>query len=194
MGKNTSSFFDTDWLEIQKKYMDALASFGLQSGDTESSVTFDTPWHKALDFWWQSVQSSIPDQSQAIFSHLMQQSKSFYSVTEQFAQMMTTLAATTEGSSEWQSLLNESIKKMQEQLINLSSVTEASGEQIRSVWQAPYESWQRCVSSIMGEQWDTSLTGKKEDMPNVVARLMTIPGIGYTRESQDQIQQALSLW
>lgn len=209
--KTSFPFWNTDWLEAQRKYMETWAALSQdamrKAGDTAGSdgngaTAWDTmPMAKALEYWWKSVSQSADDDTRAFYDKLLDQTQAFYVVTDQLTRFLQGLADTAKGSDEWQQELD---KRFEEMKAYMMSVQGQSGQALSGMfgaWQLPMDTIQRTLSSssvfpgdfLQGFEPDLQ-TFKPGDIREVTDRFLSVPGIGYTRESQEQAQTGARLW
>jgi len=117
MAKDTHSFRDIDWhkvqVQIQEQYLDALKSF---AGETVPPGHVD-PIHSP----WPSSNSDADAKGQGdVFAKLLEQSKVFYSLAEQFSGLLQRLSAIAADSDEWQAVLSDHFENMKQQLMQSS--------------------------------------------------------------------------
>ncbi|MBT7951449.1 MAG: class III poly(R)-hydroxyalkanoic acid synthase subunit PhaE [Gammaproteobacteria bacterium] len=182
--------WDTDWLEAQKKYMEALTSFGSVDSSNKTTGMPDSEWQKALDYWWQTSSSAMPEDAQAIFSNLLQHSKSWYSITEQFDDLLQAISSRDNTSSDWRATLEEHIKKMK------MHVESGFAGADKGFWQnashSPVDNWQKMFNSIFSNQ-DTTSAQYAELQANI-EKFSSLSGLGPNKQIQEQMQQGLHLW
>jgi poly[(R)-3-hydroxyalkanoate] polymerase subunit PhaE len=185
-----NSPWDKDWLAAQKKYMEALASFGSVVSSNKTTGVPDSEWQKALDYWWQTSSSAMPEDAQAVFSNLLQHSKSWYSITEQFDDLLQAISSKEKSSTDWISTLEAHIEKMKTQVASGLAGTD------KGFWQnashSPVDNWQKMFNSIFSNQ-DTTSTQFAELQANI-EKFSSLSGLGPNRQIQEQMQQGLHLW
>ena len=185
-----NSPWDKDWLEAQKKYMEALTSFGSLMSSNKTTGVPDSEWQKALDYWWQTSSSDMPEDAQAIFSNLLQHSKNWYSITEQFDDLLRAISSKDNTSSDWTSTLETHIKKMKKQLE--SGIAGADKGFWQNASHPPVDSWQKIFNSIFSNQ-DAS-SAQFAGLQANIEKFSSLSGLGPNKQIQEQIQQGLHLW
>lgn len=187
-----NSPWDKDWLEAQKKYMDALSSFGATTLQNNAGAAGSSEWQKALDYWWKSSSSVMPDDAQAIFSNLLQQSKTWYSVSDSFDELLQAVSSATDSNdnSDWESVLKEHIEKMKSQLQQGFSGVD------NNFWQntanSPLENWQKMFNSVFSDQ--QGMNDQFSAVHENLERLGSLAGLGPGKKIQEQVQEGLRLW
>lgn len=195
--KNDNPFGDFDWLEAQRKYMDAWASFGKGTGNypfSPASGPVEVPWAQALEFWWKSVESASPDESRDLFGKIVEQTKAFYLVSDQLTRFMRAAADINKATENWQDKLSEHFKDLKVLFTNNQSNVAQSFNGMMGAWQLmPLDTLQRTFSSSSFMPGDFLQDFKPEGIQDVTDKFLSVPGIGYTRESQEQIQEGIKL-
>jgi class III poly(R)-hydroxyalkanoic acid synthase PhaE subunit len=190
MDKQNSNPGGFDWQEAQRRYLDAIAAFSKAPGAADPV----NPWAGALDYWWKSVAPTVADSEKAIFGNLVNQSKTFLGLADQFGKMMAAAAQGKDG--DWQAVFNQHLDAMKAGMGNLAGGAAAcEGPQaLTSFWQLPMDTWERTLSSLSAMPGDMFKGFKGEAPPPAPERFPSIPGMGYTKEMQDQLQRGARLW
>jgi poly[(R)-3-hydroxyalkanoate] polymerase subunit PhaE len=187
-----NSPWNKDWLAAQRQYMEALASFGSTAAQKQSVGAQIPEWQKTLDNWWQNSLSALPEDSQPIFSNLLQHSKSWYAITDQFNELLKTISAGDEKVVDWQGVLAEHIDKMKSQLQDGFVGNDIGLWQ--NAMQSPLDSWQAMVNGMPSTS-GASTAGIQPGNPQAIfENYFSLPGIGQNREAHEQIREGLRLW
>lgn len=194
---NSFPFWNTDWVEAQRKYMEAWSALAgtTDSKETASGNGDDTnPWNKALEYWWQSVAQAAPGDTKGFYSKLIDQTQAFNYMTEQLSRFMQGLAEVGQSADDWQEKLEQHFEEMK----NYMTREHGGGGQMFSgmlgAWQLPMDNLQRTFSSGSFFPGDFLQGFKPTDLEQVTDKFLSVPGLGYTRESQEQIQEGMRLW
>lgn len=191
-----------DWSEFQRKYWEAWSTVSRQSLSALSPQKGATnPWAEALDHWWKVVSGTTPPEVSDFYSKLVEQGKSFFRLAEG---MTKTFESATSGSQKFMDLQHETEKALagMKQAFSGSS-TEAHDlmRQVMAFWELPLDTWQRTLSSLSVLPGDALQNLKLEGLERVsetiderIDRFLSIPGVGYTREWQEQLQEHGRLW
>jgi class III poly(R)-hydroxyalkanoic acid synthase PhaE subunit len=195
--KKSNPFKDFDWLEAQRQYLNAWESFGLGTKNKESSSSsspIDVPWVQALDFWWKSVESASPNESRDFFGKVVEQTRAFYLVSTQLTQFMQAVSDINKATEDWQDKLAEQFQYLKAFFTKQQDPTEAFNG-IMGAWHLmPMDTLQRTFSSASFMPGDFLQEFKPEGVQGVTDKFLSVPGVGYTRESQEQIQDGIKLW
>jgi class III poly(R)-hydroxyalkanoic acid synthase PhaE subunit len=181
-----------DWQEAQRRYLDAISAFGKAAGVGDPF----NPWAGALDYWWKSVAPAVADSEKAIFGNLVNQSKTFFGLADQFGKMMAAAASAQDKGADWKSVFDRHLESLKEGMGHLGGAGAAAGQAqpLASFWQLPLDTWERTMSSLSAMPGDMFKGLKGEAPLPAPERFPSIPGIGYTKEFQDQLQLGARLW
>jgi len=188
MDKQNSNPGGFDWQEAQRRYLDAIAAFGRTAGTTDPL----NPWAGALDYWWKSVAPAVADSEKAIFGNLVNQSKTFFGLADQVGKMMAAAAQGKDG--DWKAIFEQHLDAMKTGAAGLSAAATPGPQPLASFWQLPLDTWERTLSSLSAMPGDMFKDFKGEAAPQAPERFPSIPGLGYTKEMQDQLQRGARLW
>lgn len=150
------------------------------------------PWAAALDEWSRVISPPTPTYTD-VFARMLAQGKSFFAFGDALGQ---SYEAHDKGLDA-QALFLRSLENLKQgldtQLWPGAAAPAASG-----LWQLPLESWQQTASTLTGMSMD-ALHGIGGSAPTLswmqqqLERMLAIPGLGYTREHQEQLQKLASL-
>ena len=187
-----NSSWGEDWLEIQKRYLQALRSFEKPGVAEQKAKALNPDWQKHLNDWWQTMQASGEDVSPAAFSDLFQNSQSWNGLAPQFNALLACLSASEKDGSDWQSVLAEHIEKMKSQLAE--SFTNVD----MGLWPGPDQSptanfqkqFEGMFSAIPGLNFDPGYAGLSKTFENLFAN----SGDSPKPFIHEDVQEGLRLW
>lgn len=183
MSRGSNPFFNPDWLDIQRQYLESLAD-GLAGAAGAEDGGEAAPWQRAVEQWWQSVLAQVPGESQSLFNNIFHQSLSFSSMTAQFAQLLNAMAdADVDGSDSWQSILHRHIKHMQDQF-HLVEPAATAPEQ----WRSALNAWQM----VPPDELFQGLGG--EALREMTERFQALPAMGPAGGYITLLQESMRLW
>lgn len=163
-----------DWFQNQKQYMDAWSSFQQFMPDSSSGIN---PMNEAMNSWWNDASSSMSGQNKDFYSKMMQQGKSLYFMGEQFNKLIEGLQDLNSESEDWQKILNDSFESMQSVLERANTSMQGS-----------------CITpSFMQGSFDIDHL-KIAEMTSFIDKLLSVPGFGFDRETQAQMQNGIKLF
>lgn len=162
----------TDWTDWFKTW------------DAFPSAPASNPWNATLEQWWRSFQHDRHDRPFEVMERMVSQGRSFFELCQQLA----SAGSQAEGAADWQKTVDDTLEHMKSAFA--PSSLPASG-----FWQLPLENWQRAVSAMSGMPADylSAFSGGEAeswrlDPQDRLDRLLGMPGVGYTRELQEQYQ------
>lgn len=183
----------SDWLTAQQKYWDAWLDLTRQSLAFAVPGEAPGPAAEGLRRWWEAVAPAVPPPTQELFGRLVDLSRPYLEMAEQFADR------TTEDSGaaldQWLDGLNQAFGATERSAVSTSG---SDAPAAAALWELPLDAWRQAVSALLPISGDVLNSAKQADPVRVRVelkdkreRLLSIPGIGYTRELQEQYQQ---LW
>ncbi|MBK1722417.1 class III poly(R)-hydroxyalkanoic acid synthase subunit PhaE [Thiocystis violacea] len=181
---SNDSFFNNDWLELQRKYWDSWSEMGRKAMGLENQQTLTTPWEGALDHWWKAMSPATPDFSKTFMEKMMEQGKNFFRMAETFANTPEDTTATN-GLTWW----TKALEDMQKQFSGSLDDGGNSMQRMMSFWELPIDNWQRMMSSMSPMPGDMLRNMPHEQLKDRFDRALSAPGLGYTREEQSQYQE-----
>ena len=196
-------FFDDDWLRLQRDYWEGLNQMGRQAmglsgaGErTGSSAAAGpsgpaAPWLAALEQWWKTLSPSASDPARAFMERLLEQGRVFLGMTEQFLPSASAGSDPTQG---WEAL-TKTLDTMQQAFRGAGGEADPALRRMLGFWEMPLDNWQRMISSLtpmVPGDWLRNMPHQGAmpgPLPEGLERMLSAPGLGYTREQQAQYQQ-----
>jgi class III poly(R)-hydroxyalkanoic acid synthase PhaE subunit len=192
-----NAFFDDRWLKLQRDYWNGLADIGRQAmGGTTSDASSDrastAPWLAAMDQWWKAVAPAAGDPAKDFMRHLIDQGQVYFGMVEQLTKG---LGSAGDTASAWDAL-NKTFEAMQQGFSGTGSAGNDALKRMFGFWEMPLDNWQRMVSSLSPMMPGDLL----RNMPHGemggpfkegLERMLSAPGLGYTREEQAQYQHLI---
>jgi len=180
-------FWDDNLLELQQKYWESWSEINRKASGVEGSSA-NSPWEMAQEHWWQAVSQAAPDVTKDFMTRMMDQGKQFFRMAELFT------GQPGGEAPDWMGVLNQLSADLGSR--NGMGVDPQSNDQLYKMlgfWALPLDSWQRIASMLSilpGDLSGNTLHGGPESNLN---RLFSAPGLGYSREEQQQQQKLLQL-
>ena len=199
---DSNPFSTEPWLDAQRKYWDAWMDMTRQASSAGAAKqSTDDPWTAALDQWWQAVSpmtSGTAPLLQDFFDKLIGMGKSYFSMAEQVAGMP------GEGQNKPGDAVSDWLDQMRKACdawgASLGTQQDPRMRDFMSFWNMPLDTWQRTASSFSPFPGDFLKAVHPEgadamagDMREHMDRFLSMPGVGYSRESQEQYQQLARL-
>ena len=198
---NPFPFWNTDWLEAQRKYMDAWSALSGNSSQQQGKSAggngnfADNPWNKALEFWWRSIADNAPGDAKGFYEKLIDETQSFYYVTDQLSRFMHGLAEINRSSEDWQKQLEQCFEDMKNHMMSSQGNMGQVLNGMFGAWQLPMDTLQRTMSfgSVSPGDFLQGIKPEMDQAGQVTDKFLSVPGVGYTRESQEQMQEGMRL-
>ncbi|MDX1487189.1 MAG: class III poly(R)-hydroxyalkanoic acid synthase subunit PhaE, partial [Acidiferrobacterales bacterium] len=193
---------NSDWTEFQRKYWEAWSEFGRQAVDALSPQQRGAnPWAQALDHWWNAVSGSTPPEIENFYAKLIEQGKAFFRLSEGMTRGFESVATSGQRFMDLQHETEKALAGMKETFTGSGSQAQDLMRQVMAFWELPVDTWQRTASSLSVLPGDFLQNLKLEGVERVseaiddrIDRFLSVPGVGYAREWQEQLQQHARLW
>jgi class III poly(R)-hydroxyalkanoic acid synthase PhaE subunit len=194
--KNTDAFWNTDWMEQQRQYLEAWQAFNQFMPKSPITGKKDTnPLTEAMEYWWKSASPSMPEGSTEFLTKMMEQGRVYYILSEQFSKLLKNINELSKSSEDWQSALNDQFEELKKIFVHAQGDAKTGMGGMFGAWQMlPLDNLQRAFSSASVLPGDFLEDLKPENIQKVTDKFLSIPGVGYTRETQEQIQDGIRLW
>ncbi len=191
------TWFNDDWLKLQQQYWENLADMSRKAMGLEAPK--QTPWEAAMDQWWRAVSPAASDPSRQFMDRLMEQGKAYFATVERFTRG---LAGADGGSAGWDAL-NKTFDDMQRAFTDTlkggfganpfaagnTGAADDAMHRMLGFWEMPLDNWQRMMSSLSPMMPGDMLRNMPhEQVKERFDRMLSAPGLGYTREEQAQYQ------
>lgn len=195
MGSKNSNFSYTDWINSQHHYFDALSAIGqLFAGPLNRNSGKKNPMADSMEQWWRLIAPALPEGGNDLITKLAEQTRLYFFMGEQFVTLLNNIKEYEKKSYDWQSVLNKQFEEMKK-LLESSFNTNHSMHDLCGAWQLlPLDTLQRTFSSASIMPGDFLEDLKPENLERVTDRFLSVPGVGYTRESQATVQKGIKLW
>ncbi len=198
----TDNLFNDNWLKLQQQYWEGLAEMGRKAmgldvpeqNPWEAAPWNAAPWQSAMEQWWKTLSPAAPDPSKVFMDRLMEQGKAYFATVERLTRGLTWGA---DASAGWEAL-NKTFEDMQRVLTGDPNAfgsgvgggqADATMRRMLGFWEMPLDNWQRMMSSLSPLVPGDLLRNMPHDqVKDSVDRMLSAPGLGYTREEQAQYQ------
>lgn len=183
MDNDTNPFFQPEWLELQRRCLEAL---NLPQAE-EPGDALREQWQQALEAWWTSVSPLMPDQSNSVCETILDRSRSFDSLYEQFGQLFREAAGTARAGEEWQSVLHEHIERMK------AGIGATAGMHDRDNTRAgAFRAWHLAFGLEPPDAVFSGMNGAEAQRMNDF--LLSLPALGPFRQDYEKLQEWARLW
>jgi polyhydroxyalkanoate synthase subunit PhaE len=186
---SNETFFNDTWLDLQRKYWENWSEMSRKAMGTEGGFgQLTNPWESALDNWWKALAPAAPDASKAFMDKLMEQGKIFFRFGEAFASGKPGEAASAaDGMAFWTKALEDIQKRFSGSVDDGDNVM----QRMMAFWELPLDNWQRMMSSMSPMPGDALRNMPHDHVKDNFNRVLSAPGLGYTREEQGQYQELI---
>jgi class III poly(R)-hydroxyalkanoic acid synthase PhaE subunit len=183
----SNPFSADEWLEAQRKYWDSWMEMTRKASPATGMPGGN--WSGALDQWWRAMQVDFGDKSAGdFFQRIIDLGRGYFDLGGQF----TGDGNGSDALSGWLDQMTRAFQSMAEP----PRWPAGQGQQdFAAFWQLPMDTWQRTLSSLVPTPGDF-MEGIRPDggpafsdaVRGEVDRFLSVPGVGYTRETQEQYQ------
>lgn len=193
------TWFNEDWLKLQQRYWENLTDMSRKAMGLEAPRQprwEAAPWEAAMNQWWKAVSPAASDPSKQFMERLMEQGKAYFATIERFTRGLSDAG----GGTGWDAL-NKTFDEMQRAFTDamqsgLSANPFAGGDdamrRMLGFWEMPLDNWQRMMSSLSPMMPGDMLRNMPhEQLKENFDRILSAPGLGYTREEQAQYQDLM---
>ena len=182
--KDRTPFDEHDWSEIQKKYMDALTAF------KSPGSTMDSVWINAMDDWWKSAKTDMPYESSNIFEKVIDQCRNYYFMSEQFSSLFDGMKGSENNKDQMTDFINKSFKEIESAFSSGKNTFNMNG--FLNNFEQPIDLMKSAFSNSSFDPGEI-LDGLNPDLGKLRDQMLSIPGLGYSREAQDKSKHAIKL-
>lgn len=186
---DSNPFAPDEWLDAQRKYWDAWMDMSRKAMGGQSN----TPsWPQGLEQWWQTASQGLPGGHNQMMDQMMQMSRNYFAMAENFYKGANGQADASQAVTKWLDQMTDAFKGM--------GFGQMPGKDLSPFWQMPLDTWSRAGSSFMPMPGDFMQALRPaarppygDAMQEQLDRFLSVPGVGYTRESQEQYQNLAKL-
>jgi polyhydroxyalkanoate synthase subunit PhaE len=186
------AFFNDNWLKLQQQYWEGLTDMGRRAMGLDAPR--QNPWEAAMDQWWKTVSPAANDPARAFMDRLVEQGKAYFGTVERFTGGLTGGLTGANGANAGWDALTRIFDDMQRAFSSGFGGTEADSAMRRMLgfWEMPLDNWQRMMSSLTPMMPGDLLRNMPHgQMTEGMDRMLSAPGLGYTREEQAQYQDLM---
>ena len=183
--KFKTPFDELDWPEMQKKYMDALTAF------KSPESTMDSVWVNAMDDWWKSAKTDMPYESSNIFEKVLDQCRNYYFISEQFSSLLDGINNSKNNKDQISDFINKKFKEIESAFSSGKNTFNWNG--FLDNCDQPIDLMKSAFSNSTFNPGEI-LDGLNPDLGKLRDQMLSIPGLGFSREAQDKSKQAIKLW
>jgi len=180
---DSNPFSPDAWLDAQRRYWDSWMDLARQTtGGAAQKKDAEAPWTQSLDQWWRAVSPAAGESgvTREFYDRLLDLGRSYFTMTENLCKAGNPSAA-VEG---W-------LEQMQYAFGGKPVAGGRTPKDFMAFFDLPLDTWQRTVSSfapVPGDYLKALHPDVGDDVTAQLDRFLSIPGVGYSRESQEQYQ------
>ena len=197
-GNTDNPFGDTDFLAAQKTFLDAWSILSqTMSPETKQSSTanVNNAWTKAMEYWSQSTSGGMPGDFQHVYTNMIEQAHIYNMFGEQLSGFMNNYNELDKTAKGWQQQLDTYFNDMKTFFSGYQPDASNVFKQMLGAWQQlPMDTIQRTFSSASLMPGDFLQEFKNDSLHAAAEKYLSVPGVGYTRESQEQHLKGIRLW
>jgi class III poly(R)-hydroxyalkanoic acid synthase PhaE subunit len=186
------TLFTDNWLKLQQQYWEGLTDMGRKAMGLEAPR--QNPWEAAMDQWWKAVSPAASDPAKLFMDRLLEQGKAYFATVERFTRGLTDGG---DGTAGWDTL-NKTLEDMQRAFtsglgaVGKGADVDQTWHKMLGFWEMPLDNWQRMMSSLSPMMPGDLLRNMPHDQVSAgMDRMLSAPGLGYTREEQAQYQDLI---
>jgi len=182
------TLFNDDWLKLQQRYWEDLTDMGRKALGMQAPKT--NPWEAAMEQWWKAISPGASDPAKQFMDHLMDQGKTYFATVERFIRGLPQADPGAAGSG-WE-MLNKTFEDMQKVFTGGLNDRDESFRRMLGFWEMPLDNWQRMMSSLSPMMPGDLLRNMPHDqVKESFDKMLSAPGLGYSREEQAQYQDLI---
>jgi len=181
------------WSEASRKYWDAWQGLWQQGLEAAATGTAGPKqeWGRAFDQWWRAATPASAAAPELVQS-LMNQGSLFLRLGQELAAALLRAGDTLRSDEEWRRLFEAATDAWRASLGSASPDVAS----LNTAWKLPFDTWSRTFSSasvlpgdFLEQLKPESWAHVTDDVHRNLERFLSVPGLGYTREWQEQGQE-----
>ena len=191
--KYSNPFAANNWFESQQKFMETLAMFnqGNNPFGFPGKKSTRPGWADAMDIWWRAFKPAVSSENENVVMKLIEQAKQYYFMSEQFANIYSLMSSTQKKNKDAIDGLNKTFEDITAFMDQNAS--RFSWSSLIDQCEQPYELLKNTFADnpLFSGQGFTEFS---PELQKLREKFLTMPGLGYSRESQEKLQKAMHLW
>ncbi len=188
-----SNAWTDEWLKAQQKFVESWSdmSNGWSKSETTSQSDF---WANGIEMWRKTYPYSDTTQPEAnqVINKCMDMGKGYFTMAEQIGKQISAGGKPQDVVQQW---LEQIKSGLQQQVSHWSPMQHQAGHDFMSQWMGPSANWQKMVTAMMPIEMpgsNSGMYGIGEEFDQI-SQMLSMPGLGFFRESQEKQQQAAKL-
>lgn len=190
VGDSSNNWMD-GWLQAQQNYWKSWADLAQRGRSMPEAPK--NPWAEGISQWWRAVEPMTPPAGRDVFDKLMDLSRGYFSMAERYV-------ADSGSGQKGMEVVNGWFENMQRAWTDWMHGGMRPDDRMKGLmtfWDLPLDTWNRLSASLMPMPGDFTQAfhpeGSQANLRDQVNRFLSIPAVGYTRESQEQHQRLTQL-
>ena len=173
-------FWSDEWMDLQRRYWESWCELSHRA--EEDGAHQDNPWENALDHWWQAVSPNVPEMPRDFMEKMMEQGKRSFHLAEIFVQNLKGSGS----ADDFAEALNSAFGDVRQRFTDAVGGDGApSLNKIAAYWDEQLDGWRR-MASVLSPLSPNMAQGNSTGF---IDQMLSIPGLGITREDQEQQQE-----
>lgn len=191
---NWTQEMEKNWVEMQKQYWDVWGNMIKASSAQPKSQMNMPPWGKTLEDWWSNSSQAAPTDVNDVMSRITDMGKMYMSMAEmmhQSSELYATQPKKKEPLDLWMSMMERGFSDWAKQIAMGNIPDSAVG-----IGPMHFDGWQKVLKSLgmdmLPNMGSFGISGS-QGWQDQLRKMLSTPGIGYSRESQEQLQELAKL-
>lgn len=187
------------WADMQKHYWDAWSGLAREipgrSAAPDPNIPHN-PWVQGLDFWSKLMAPALPKESQGWMEKLIEINKGYLQLGENLHKAFSTARDVGMDSAQWLEPFNQALASMQQQITAGLGKASDPWNGFATLWGLPADTWKRLATACSVLPGDMEKAFRDIGGSGVagLGDWLSTPTLGYTRESQEEIQRLGQFW
>ena len=182
-----------EWLKAQQKFVESWSEMGKDWGKSDTNEQANL-WANGLEMWRKTYPYPYPTQPETdqVINKCLEVGKGYFSMAEQIGKQVSSGGKPEEVIQQWLEQLKSALQQHSD---HWSPMQHQASNDFMSQWMGPSASWQKMAAAMMPVQMpgiDASIYGIGENF-NELNQALSMPGVGFFRESQDKQQAGIKL-
>ncbi len=183
-----SKAWTDEWLKAQQKFVESWSDMSSGWNKSENTSQSDL-WANGLEMWRKTYpypNTTQPETDQVI-DKCMGIGKGYFTMAEQIGKQISAGGKPQDVVQQW---LEQIKSGLQQQTSQWSPMQHQAGHDFMSQWMGPSANWQKMVAAMMPVEMpgsNSGMYGIGEDYDQI-SQILSMPGLGFFRESQEKQQ------